>query len=421
MNDILTRISSSTAGMIVRKYRHPIIAAIVVLVLTLFISQNLDEVSRISAVVRNANPYLLALALFTNVVVVAAAGLSYRIVLGKLGHTQPWAWLANLHLKRHLVGTVTPVGGPASIYVFVRCLGQRGVQASDALFAAAIRSISGYAGFMLLLAPVLFLSDPPTYIFAGAVGLFILLAVLLSGLLLVLRESCNPHWLMSRLHPKLRDLIVTARGHHLRPVDFAKPFGMAVIHNSLGVLTLYLSLLAVGYEASLATAVIAYAIGNLFMLVAPVFQGVGVVEVTMAVALQQLGVPVPAAIAATLLFRFCDLWFPFLLGVATHAPQVEQVRRVTSQVPAMMTAALGVLVLLMPLLPNPMTSALSIPTLLVPTVAVVAGAWFLLLAYSLWCRKAVAQISIFGGLIVFLPILAFQAPWVLDVSAAFLP
>lgn len=412
MNPFPSRATLSRIGSLVRRYRNPLIVVTVLIILSLFISQNSGEVGRIATVIENANPYFLALALAANLLVVAAAGLNYRIVLGTLGHSQPWAWLANLHLKRHIVGTVTPLGGPASIYVFVRSLGNRGISASDALFAAAIRSISGYASFMLILAPVMLLNRPPGYIFAGAVGLFILLATLLFGMMLILRRSCNPAWLMSRLHPRLLGLVETSRGHNLRPVDFFKPFGMAVIHNSLGVFTLYLSLLAVGYEGTLSTAIIAYAIGNLFTMVAPVFQGIGVVEVTMAVALQQLGVPVPAAIAATILFRFCDLWFPFMVGVLTHAPQVQHVRQVASQMPALTSAAVGVLVLMMPFTPNPMPVGLSVPGILAPSMAMIGGAWCLLIAYALWFKRPVGQISVYGAVVVFAPILAFQVPGV---------
>lgn len=398
-----------------RRYQTPLIVATILLVLGLFISQNRGEVSRIADIVRGADPAMLGLAMLANAAVVAAAGLNYRIVLNKLGHSQPWAWLANLHLKRHIVGTVTPVGGPASVYVFVRMLGNRGVQTSDALFAAAIRSVCGYAGFMLILVPVILVNRPPAYILAGAAVLLVLLLLLASSMLLLLRESCNPGWLMSRLHPRLLQVVETARGHQLAPVDFVKPLVMAIIHNSLGILTLYLSLLAVGYQGSLTTAVVAYAIGNLFMIVAPVFQGVGVVELTMAVALQQLGVPVPAAIAATILFRFCDIWFPCLLGIVTHAPQVKQVRQVAARTPALVTTSVGLLILSTPFLPKPDLSVLWVPEITVPLLAAVAGSWLLLMSRALWRRRPVGQIGVYGAFIVLIPLLAFLTPGLLQL------
>ena len=392
-----------------RRYRTPLIATVVIVVLALFISQKHGEAAQIASSLQHANPLWIALALMTNLVVIAVAGLSYRVVLGTLGLRHPWAWLANLHLKRHLVGTVTPIGGPASIYVFVRSLGTRGVDASDALFAAAIRSVAGYSAFMLMLVPVLILSRPSALIMAGAGALLLVLLLMISTMLFLLQQDCNPAWLLDRLHPRFSSLIHNARSHALRPRDFALPFTLAVVHNMLGVLTLYLSLLAVGYDGALTTAVVGYAIGNLFTMIAPVFQGIGVVELTMAVALQQLGVPIPMAVAATLLFRFADLWFPFLLGVSTHAPQVQQVRRVARRIPAVVVGAVGLLILLTPLAPAPLPVALYVPDLLMPMLAVLGAAWCILLAYALWFRKPVAQITAYGALVTVLPLLVFQA------------
>ena len=63
----------------------------------------------------------------------------------------------------------------------------------------------------------------------------------------------------------------------------------------------------------------AYVVGMVFLMVAPVFQGIGFVEVSMAVALQRLGVPPAAAIGATLLCRAGELWLPLAAGIVFQA------------------------------------------------------------------------------------------------------
>jgi hypothetical protein len=97
------------------------------------------------------------------------------------------------------------------------------------------------------------------------------------------------------------------------------PFALTLIANLGGVLVLYLSLRAVGQEPSPLVPLVGYVIGTTLALVAPVFGGIGVVEVTMALALQQAGVPGAAAVSATILFRLVDLWFPLLLGLTTQS------------------------------------------------------------------------------------------------------
>jgi uncharacterized membrane protein YbhN (UPF0104 family) len=102
--------------------------------------------------------------------------------------------------------------------------------------------------------------------------------------------------------------------HRLTPRAFFWPFVFAFATNLASAFVLLVALFAMGASPSLTTAIAGYAIGNLFLLVAPIFQGIGVVELTMAVALQQLGIPLPTAVGATLLFRFGDVWMPLIAG-----------------------------------------------------------------------------------------------------------
>jgi uncharacterized membrane protein YbhN (UPF0104 family) len=83
-----------------------------------------------------------------------------------------------------------------------------------------------------------------------------------------------------------------------------------------GVLMLFFALRAVGHHPDIQVPLMAYVVGMVFLMVAPVFQGIGFVEVSMAVALQKLGVPAPAAIGATLLCRAGELWLPLMAGIA---------------------------------------------------------------------------------------------------------
>nr|MDQ3045056.1 lysylphosphatidylglycerol synthase domain-containing protein [Chloroflexota bacterium] len=82
---------------------------------------------------------------------------------------------------------------------------------------------------------------------------------------------------------------------------------------------MYIALQAVGQEVAFTVPLIAYVVGMIFLLVAPVFQGIGFVEVSMALALERLGVPAPAAIGATLLVRFGELWLPLGIGLLLQA------------------------------------------------------------------------------------------------------
>lgn len=414
------RLTLTRARDFVIRHRIILLSLVVVLVFGLFVSQNIGEFSQISTTLQEADLTWTGLALTLNLAVISAAGLSYKVVLGKLGHNQPWAWLANLHLRRHMVGTVTPMGGPVSVYVFVKSLGSRGVGTEDALFAAAIRGLVGYGAFVLVLIPVLFLGNPSTIIVLGATLLLLVLILLVTAVTVVLRQSWNPHWLLSRLPDRVASLVTQARTHQLRPQDLTQPFGLAVAHHALGVGTLYLCLLAVGYRGGIEVALVGYAIGSLVMMLAPLFQGVGVVEVTMTVTLQQLGVPVPAAIAATILFRFADIWFPFLLGVVSHASTNEPVRRAGARMPALVAAGIGLTVLLTPLDPQRFAAYLAVPATLIPAMAILCSASLLAVSHAMWTRRPVTPVLALGALATSSPLLLIQAGSVLGVPMTLL-
>jgi uncharacterized membrane protein YbhN (UPF0104 family) len=97
------------------------------------------------------------------------------------------------------------------------------------------------------------------------------------------------------------------------------PFAFMMATKLAGVLMLFFSLQAVGFNADIQVPLMAYVVGMVFLMVAPVFQGIGFVEVGMAVALQRLGVPPAAAIGATLLTRAGELWLPLAAGIVFQA------------------------------------------------------------------------------------------------------
>jgi uncharacterized membrane protein YbhN (UPF0104 family) len=219
---------------------------------------------------------------------------------------------------------LTPLGGPASVYVYVRNLGGRGVATDDALLSIAVRTFAAYAAFLLLLAPALALGDPTGVTLGGAA---FLLAAFAAGVVVIWRVTrpgvAPPRWLPRRF----ARFVERVREHGMGARDFARPFGFGVAIYSLGACALFVCLHAVGVEASARTALVGYVVGTLFTIVAPFFAGVGIVELSIIVALTARGVEENDAIAAALLYRVGDVWFPLLLGVLLEIGRRPRVQR----------------------------------------------------------------------------------------------
>jgi len=277
------------------------------------------EVARIRDTITGARfEWILALIGLEIVILALVAG-AYRSLLNKLGHKVRLDTLVGVHLKRVVVGTVTPVGGPSSVLIFVHALRSRGVRPADALLAVSIKSVIGNIAFLILLLPVLFVQEPSPLLIAGTGGLILLVAATAAILAMALRSKKPPAWFLSRLPRKGLKFLAQTRSHEISIPDLGGPFVIMMATKLAGVMMLFFALRAVGHSPDIQVPLMAYVVGMVFLMVAPVFQGIGFVEVSMAVALQKLGVPPAAAIGATLLTRAGELWLPLIAGIAFQA------------------------------------------------------------------------------------------------------
>jgi uncharacterized protein (TIRG00374 family) len=363
-----------------------------------FVWRQQAEVVQIGQAAGAADRRWLLLIVLVNLLVVSSAGLSYRIVLRRLGHHVPWRACVGIHLQRHVVGTITPIGGPASIYVLIRALGRRGVPSTDALLVTTIRSAVGYTSFIMLLIPALALQRPSTLVLTGAGMLLALLIVVLGLLALLLCGRPLPAVMQRRLPAYLVRFVSDARAHGVRPRDLTAPLVLALANNLAGAFAVFLALRALGFEAGIVAGLVGYAIGNLFQIVAPVFQGLGVVELTMALALQHQGIPMSGAVAATLIYRLGDVWFLLGLGLLVQSWQQRAVRRVVRHAAPIAAGILGS-VLLLAVPHGPITASLLFSESpspyvsgLVGIVILLASVGFIGASAGIWTRRVAAQV-----------------------------
>lgn len=276
------------------------------------------ELGRIRDLALGAERGWIAALVVLEVLILSLIALTYRQLLAGLGHRIRIVPLMGVHLQRVVVGTVTPVGGPSSMLVFIHNLRQRGVRPADALLTVSIKSVMSNIAFLTLLLPVLFVQRPNALLVAGTAGLVLLVAAMAGGLALALRRSKPPAWLIRRVPRRGLRFMAQLRQHNLSYSSMVGPFGLMLATKLGGVLMLFFALRAVGHDTDLLVPLMAYVVGMVFLLVAPIFQGIGFVEVSMAVALQRLGVPPAAAIGATLLCRVGELWLPLAAGIVLH-------------------------------------------------------------------------------------------------------
>jgi uncharacterized protein (TIRG00374 family) len=294
---------------------------LVALLCALFVFHSRGEFAGTVSALRGADPRWLAVALVCQVAVETLIAQKFRILLRRLGYRVRRLTLMRSHLYRHVIATVVPFGGPAAIVGFARDLAAAGVRTNDALYATVLSSIASETAFLLVLLPtvawLLFSRQASVFVLAGTGLLVVIVAATAVALVLAHRPSFH-----GRLPRRIREPLAELRSHRFHTRELAGPIALAFGVNVCGIVMLEVTLRAVGQQPTLQTVVAARVLASVVMLLAPVFQGAGAVELTAAGVLARGGVPWPAALAATVLFRLVQFWFPLTVGVLSRVGSV---------------------------------------------------------------------------------------------------
>lgn len=288
--------------------------------LGLFVWNQRDGFSMLGATVDRADPIWLAVAIALQLALFGMTALSYRLILRRLGYPCRWLPAFGVYLHGVVASDLAPIGEPATAVAVVRALDGRGVARADAFLAWSLVDAIGFAGGFVLLVPTVGLLAAegrlPDEVLAGAIVMAVLLVLLGVLLTAVLRGGRAVRAVERFVPSRLADFVARARAHHLAARDLWPLLALSVLGELGSVLVLSVMLNAVGGQGGdPAVPLVVYEVGSAAQLLAPVFQGIGAVELAMTLILHRERVAPGAALAATLLFRAGGLWLPVLLWV----------------------------------------------------------------------------------------------------------
>jgi len=295
-----------------------------------FFTREQGELRQLNRVVRTARIDWLLLAVAIECAIVVLMAFEQQLLLRRLRAPVGLLPLLDVFFRRQLLATVLPFGNVTSNVQFVRALGRRNVETGDALFASILFSVLGTVSLAVFAMPVLLWlavdREVSRAMLAGS-GLLLATVGLLGVTTWTLLRAAGPlEWAVRRIPHRIGGFVAQTRAHGVTVRDLRLPFALALAIDVLGGTMLYAVLRSLAIAPSPSAAFGGYLVGTIFVLVAPVFQGLGFVELSMTVALQHFGVPAAAALGATLLYRFCELWLPFVVGLAIQSSTSRGVR-----------------------------------------------------------------------------------------------
>jgi uncharacterized protein (TIRG00374 family) len=287
---------------------------------------------------QSANPIWLLIAAGAILAGFLCAGQIYGRVMATLGHHAPALWLSAAAMVTILLSQAIPVGTVASYAFLTTSLRRRGVPATSVAVIASLELLS-WGGAMLLLfvygLVYVLLTTSSTIGIASLTG-FATVALIIGGYLFIgsrprdtlhswamnvkrsIERVFGPTWHESQVQKMVDELA------HNRQLMVEQPVRvLMLICLQLTIFTLHsVALLAIlhglGVTIPPLAALAAYGLALIVSTYTLLPAGGGTVEAAMTVALTVQGVPLEAALGATVLFRLFSFWLLLPIGALSY-------------------------------------------------------------------------------------------------------
>ena len=293
------------------------------LLVVILVATHAAEEREIAALLRQARPLALLVAAVLQLgTYVCAAGVWY-CALNRPPHPSLRS-LVPLGLAKLFTDQVAPSGGLSGTLLVVRALTHRRVARGDAVAAMLIGLAAFYYAYAIAVAvavvalAVLGSLDRFELVLAGVLGLVagVIPAVLLGERRLI-APARLPEWLqrIPGVRTMLGILAELPPGALWHPRMAAETIGLQLAIFVLDAATLAATLAAVGAEPSFAIAFPSFVFASVIATLAWMPGGIGTFEGSSVFLLRSHGVPIEAALAATLLLRALTFWLPMLPGL----------------------------------------------------------------------------------------------------------
>jgi len=294
-----------------------VLAAVVLVIL------RLGELRQFAELATRARPQWLLVGLLLQAgTYVCAAGVWY-LVLDRAGAHRAMIDVVPLGLGKLFADQAIPAGGISGTLFVIQGLTRRGISSGLAMAALLVGLISYYGAYLLAVIAslgVLAALHALGPAIMGAVGVFSLAAIGIPATVLLFRNRLRKTPLnYLRRSPTvtfLLDAIATAPSALVRnPRLIGATLFLQLSVFLLDAATLYVMLLATGIAAAPAGVFASFIMACVAATIGPMPLGLGTFEAVCVTMLTLTGVPLEAALAATLLLRGLTFWLPMLPGL----------------------------------------------------------------------------------------------------------
>ncbi|MDP4277799.1 MAG: lysylphosphatidylglycerol synthase domain-containing protein, partial [Bacteroidota bacterium] len=278
-----------------------------------FISHEHLEMVKIREQLTECNPWYVLLGLVLTVCYVLLMGLIYIETFKSVGKKVSFSSTIKLYLKRNVLSVFLPAGGFSSLVFFTKEVENEGATKSQIHLASTLYGFVSMASVVVVAIPIVgyavAMNSVQKSAFWGFIGL-VVLTFLFAILLYSLIKRTWAYRLLRQLKPEWAISLDEVISQNIRLKNVLIGLFFSVLIEIIGVLHLYVAMLALGCEPSLMAAMFGYVTMVLLLMASPFLRGLGAIEVSVTYILGQYGYPLVLASAMTLLYRFFEFWLP---------------------------------------------------------------------------------------------------------------
>ncbi len=278
---------------------------------------------RLAALARSVRPGWLLLAVLLQCATYVCAAMVWHQALRRANCPMPLRTLAPLAVAKLFTDQILPSGGISGTMLVASGLMRRRIRPEMALAAMLVGLISFDIAYLIAVigsAAILRIHQHATLTLLFGLAIFVLVTIAIPSAVLGVRR-----WGEGKLFAWLgRVLGMTATFRALakapadllrNPVLLAQASGLQFAIILLDAGTLWVAFRSIGEAPQFWIVFVSFAIASMVATIGPIPIGLGTFEAGSVGMLRFLGVPIEAALAATLLLRLLTFWLPMLPGI----------------------------------------------------------------------------------------------------------
>ena len=339
-----------------------------------------SDFSQVKVVLLSSRLSYVLLGLAVTALYIICQGLMYKLAFLSVRKQIPLSATILLYLKRNFISIFIPAGGVTSLAFFTGDIEKRGISKTKIHFASSLYAFAGILSVVSVAIPIFIYALKEGISGAGELFglggmLLVILAIFVSYRSIVGRGKL--YRILIRFFPSVEVLFEDIITHSIDSKSLVLAIVVSVLVDLMGILHLYIAMLALDFQPSLLYAMMGYFTVVASLSISPFMRGLGAVEVSLSFVLTQMGYTSVQAIAMAFLYRFFEFWLPLLAGAISFLLKIN--RLLMRVVPALLIFTLGIINIISVITPAIHERVLRLHNFL-PMEAITASNFFVLFA-----------------------------------------